>query len=180
MLRTPSACAPSSSDSSAIRFRSRVVQWTRHSRSRSCWIPNATANAPIRTLAIAESETFTASTPAACSSRAASMVRSMRTLRGGSISTETTNCWAASSSASRVGGGAPSASSVARSASAAWAWDGAISVRGAEGPVVVRVSSAARIDAMCSGVVPQHPPTIRAPASTMRGVTCAKYAAPAA
>jgi hypothetical protein len=33
---------------------------------------------------------------------------------------------------------------------------------------------AARINAMCSGVVPQHPPTMAAPASIMRGVTCAK------
>ena len=87
----PSACAPSSSDSRAIRFRSRVVMWTRHSRSRSCWMPNATASAPIRTRAIAESLTLTASTPAAWSSRAASIVRSMRTERGGSISTEMTN-----------------------------------------------------------------------------------------
>ena len=90
MLRTPSACAPSSSDSSAIRFRSRVVKWTRHSRSRSCWIPNATAIAPIRTRAIAESLMLTRSAPASRSSRAASIVRSMRTLRGGSISTEIT------------------------------------------------------------------------------------------
>ncbi len=51
---------------------------------------------------------------------------------------------------------------------------------GAAAPVVVTISSAARIEAMCSGVVPQQPPTIRAPASTMRGVTCAKYPAPAA
>ena len=128
MLRTPSACAPSSSDSSAIRFRSRVVQWTRHSRSRSCWIPNATANAPIRTLAIAELETLTASTPASWRRRAASIVRSIRTDRGGSISTDTTNRRAASSSASRVGGGAPAVPSrAARSASAARGCDGAIS-----------------------------------------------------
>ena len=46
-----------------MRFRSRVVQWTRHSRSRSCWIPNATARALIRTRAIAESEMLTTSTP---------------------------------------------------------------------------------------------------------------------
>ena len=109
MLRTPSAWAPSSSDSSAIRFRSRVVQWTRHSRSRSCWIPNATDSALIRTRAIAESETLTTSTPASRRSRAASIVRSIRMLRGGSISTETTKRRAASSSASRVGGGASSA-----------------------------------------------------------------------
>ena len=106
MLRTPRAWAPSSSDSSAIRFRSRVVQWTRHSRSRSCWIPNATDRALIRTRAIAESETLTTSTPASRRSRAASIVRSIRMLRGGSISTETTNRPAARSSARRVGGGA--------------------------------------------------------------------------
>ena len=41
-------------------------------------------------------------------------------------------------------------------------------------------SSAARIAAMCSGVVPQQPPTIRAPASSIRGVTSPKYPALAA
>ena len=91
MLRTPRAWAPSSSDSSAIRLRSRVVVWTRHSRSRSCWMPKATARAPIRTRAMAESDTLTRSTPEDWRRRAASIVRSMRTLRGGSISTETTN-----------------------------------------------------------------------------------------
>ena len=90
MSRTPRAWAPSSSDSSAMRLRSRVVKWTTHSRSRSCWTPKATASAPIRTLAIAESLMLTASTPAAWRSRAASIVRSMRTERGGSISTEIT------------------------------------------------------------------------------------------
>ena len=119
MLRTPSAWAPSSSDSRAIRFRSRVVQWTRHSRSRSCWIPNATDRALIRTLAMAESDTLTTSTPASRRSRAASMVRSMRMLRGGSISTDTTNRPPASSPARRVGGGASSvgAGGVGRDAS---------------------------------------------------------------
>ena len=38
-----------------------------------------------------------------------------------------------------------------------------------------RASSAARIAAMCSGVVPQQPPTIAAPAATNRGVTSARY-----
>ncbi len=37
-----------------------------------------------------------------------------------------------------------------------------------------RASSAARIAAMCSGVVPQQPPTIEAPAATNRGVTSAR------
>ena len=106
MLRTPRAWAPSSSASRAIRFRSRVVRWTTHSRSRSCWIPKATAMAPIRTRPVAESLTFTTSTPASWSSRAASMVRSMRIERGGSISTEMTNVPSASLRARVVGGGA--------------------------------------------------------------------------
>jgi hypothetical protein len=53
--------------------------------------PNATDRALIRTRAIAESDTLTTSTPASRRSRAASIVRSIRMLRGGSISTETTN-----------------------------------------------------------------------------------------
>ena len=108
MSRTPSACAPRSSDSRAMRFRSRVVKWTRHSRSRSCWMPNATDRQPIRTRAIALSLTLTRSTPAAWRSRAASIVRSMRIERGGSISTDTTKRPAASFSARPVGGGASS------------------------------------------------------------------------
>ena len=64
MFRMPRACAPSSSASRAIRLRSRVVRWTRHSRPTSCWMPKATARAPIRTRPVAESLTFTRSTPA--------------------------------------------------------------------------------------------------------------------
>src|SRR5665647_657125 len=79
MLRTPSAWAPSSSDSRAIKLRSRVVKWTRHSRSRSCWTPKATARAPMRTRAMALSLMLTTSTPASWSSRAASIVRIERT-----------------------------------------------------------------------------------------------------
>ncbi len=37
-----------------------------------------------------------------------------------------------------------------------------------------RASSAARIAAMCSGVVPQQPPMIAAPASTNRGAMSAR------
>ena len=55
MLRMPRAWAPSSSASRAIRLRSRVVRWTRHSRSSCCWMPKATAMAPIRTRPVAES-----------------------------------------------------------------------------------------------------------------------------
>src|SRR5436853_344132 len=52
MFLTPSAWAPSNSDSRAIKLRSRVVKCTTHSRSRSCWMPNATASAPMRTRAV--------------------------------------------------------------------------------------------------------------------------------
>ena len=103
MFRTPSAWAPSSSDSMAIRLRSRVVKWTRHSRSRSCWIPNATAIALIRTRAIAQSLDVDEVDPGSRRSRAASMVRSILMLRGGSISTEMAKRPAVISSASRVG-----------------------------------------------------------------------------
>ena len=52
---------------------------------------------------------------------------------------------------------------------------------GAAGAAVASAaSSAARIAAMCSGVVPQQPPTIRAPAASRRGVTVPKYSALAA
>ena len=53
-------------------------------------MPNATAIAPMRTRAMAESLILTRSTPADLRSRAASIVRSMRIDRGGSISTEIT------------------------------------------------------------------------------------------
>ena len=59
--------------------------------------------------------------------------------------------------------------------------DGAMLGRLVAGPSVVRAtgasaaSSATRIAAMCSGVVPQQPPTIRAPASSRRAVTSPKY-----
>ena len=67
-------------------------------------MPNATAIAPIRTRAMAESLMLTASTPAAWSSRAASIVRSMRTERGGSISTEMTNRRSSRARSRPVGG----------------------------------------------------------------------------
>ena len=50
----------------------------------------------------------------------------------------------------------------------------------AAGEAASATSSAARIAAMCSGVVPQQPPTIRAPAASRRGVTVPKYSALAA
>jgi hypothetical protein len=41
-------------------------------------------------------------------------------------------------------------------------------------------SSATRIAAMWAGVVPQQPPTIAAPASSIRGTIAPKYSGPAA
>ena len=189
MLRTPRAWAPSSSDSRAIRFRSRVVQWTRHSRSRSCWIPNATDRALIRTRAIAESETLTRSTPASRRSRAAAIVRSIRMLRGGSISTETTKRPAA-----RSAGQARRRRRVVRSGDDGSTLDDGLHDRddcsgdGWPARATERARprwrrphrSPRRIAAMCSGVVPQQPPTIRAPAASRRGVTASKYSALAA
>ena len=176
MSRTPSACAPRSSDSRAIRFRSRVVKWTRHSRSRSCWMPNATDRQPIRTRAMALSLTLTRSTPAAWRSRAASIVRSMRIERGGSISTETTNRPAARRSARPVGGGGSSLEVALGRGGQRSTGVGArrgrrrrSAVAGPSSAVAPSVSIATRIAAMCSGVVPQQPPTIRAPWPTIRG-----------
>ena len=123
-------------------------------------MPNATARQPMRTRAIALSLTFTRSTPASRSSRAASIVRSIRMERGGSISTETTNRPAASRSARPVGGGVSPVGAATGEPGAATATTG---VRGSAiagvtsvapaSPVVssrVRVSSssAARIAAM--------------------------------
>ena len=175
MSRTPRACAPSSSDSRAMRLRSRVVTWTTHSRSRSCWIPNATASAPIRTRAMAESLMLTASTPAAWSRRAASIVRSMRTERGGSISTEMTKRRSARARARPVGGRHVTGRGVAVGPAARCATGTGRSAVGALDRLSRHGTSiAARIAAMCSGVVPQQPPTIAAPAASMSSTIAPK------
>ncbi len=217
MSRTPRAWAPSSSASRAIRLRSRVVRCTTHSSPSSRWMPNATASAPIRTRAIAESEMFTQSAPASRRRRAESMVRSMRIDRGGSISTETTYRPVRSFSRRDVGGGASpavrsgaplrieetagtaaagaEAATVARpplagppvvalavpgapAAPAAPATPAAGAV--AEGTAPTARSSAIRMAATCSGVVPQQPPMIRAPAASASGTISANQSGPAA
>ncbi len=189
MLRTPSAWAPSSSDSRAIRFRSRVVTCTTHSRSSSCWTPNATAIAPIRTRAIAESEMLTTSAPASRSRRAASSVRSILMDRGGSISTEITKRPAARAVARPVSGVRVAASGPVASANAdlglapdTVAGRSRLTERACDrrSSAVVRASSATRIAAMWAGVVPQQPPITPAPASSRRGTIEAKYAGSAA
>ena len=165
MLRTPSACAPRSSDSSAIRFRSRVVKWTRHSRSMSCWMPKATAMAPIRTRAIALSLMLTRSTPASWSTAAASIVRSMRTERGGSISTLMTKRPSASRWARRVGGGGHRTrrSSARRGRRVAWRrWPGGAWWRPWPGR---RRGDGVAVAARCRQLVPRHG---RAPGASPR------------
>ena len=153
-------------------------------------MPKATASAPIRTRAIAESLMLRTSVPASRSRRAASMVRSIRMLRGGSISTEITNRPAARARPRPVSG-TRSPCSAGVSANAA---RGLAPEIGAPVSVVVpaaracarrasavrRASSAARIAATCSGVVPQQPPMTCAPASSSRGTIEPKYSGPAA
>ncbi len=127
----------------------------------------------MRTRAIAESDTLTRSAPASWSRRPASIVRSMRTLRGGSISTEMTNRPAASAcprreprSCSIAATGPVSARAVRGVAPAMIEGEGVAEV-GAT--ALVGPSSATRIAAMWAGVVPQQPPMMRAPASSSLG-----------
>ena len=99
----------------------------------------------------------------------------MRTERGGSISTETTNRPSASARAQPASAGAPASGrpSAAAAVVSRWVRAGAVAAASAAaaasvpGATTDRASIAARIAAMCSGVVPQQPPTIRAPASSM-------------
>ena len=115
---------------------------------------------------------LTTSTPAAWSSRAASMVRSMRTDRGGSISTQMTNRPSASARArprgrrrrleagrraGRCDGRRRRWRSGRRSAAAIAARGGSVAARQ---PRVERLRASR---AMCSGVVPQQPPMIARP-----------------
>ena len=137
-------------------------------------MPNATAIAPIRTRAIAESLMLTRSTPASRRSRAASIVRSIRIERGGSISTETTNrplaelgeelAWAAARSPRRPTASARARRRIGRATgdSAAPTGRGRLAAAASASRAAV-ASSAARIAAVCSGVVPQQPPTIDGP-----------------
>src|SRR5664280_1797018 len=157
-------------------------------------MPNATAIAPIRTRPVAESLMLTKSTPASRSRRAASIVRSMRIDRGGSISTAMTNEPSASFRARPDGGVASPTLVVSRrgvrgAAAAAVSppsvsppspspGGGAATARASRSSAT-RASIAARIAPVCSGVVPQQPPMIRAPAETICGTMSPKYAGPA-
>ena len=129
----------------------------------------------MRTRAMALSLMLTRSTPASWRRRAASIVRSMRTERGGSISTLIDEAavgeqlapggWAA---AARVGAAAAARSTMVARGAPAPSGGSAHGVpraapRDAPCQPARSMSSAWRMAAMCSGVVPQQPPTIRAP-----------------
>ena len=142
--------------------------------------------APIRLWARGPSGTLTASTPAARSARACSIIAAGSGPRGGTISTVRTKAPAASRAPSpdrsaRGAGAAPLAGAPTAAGAAA---EGG--VHAAASPAAGVAVPATRVDATipgartaalrtkpaiartCSGVVPQQPPTIRAPASTIR------------
>ncbi len=136
--------------------------------------------APMRTRAMAESLMFTTSVPASRSSRAASSVRSIRMLRGGSISTEITKRRSVRARARRVAGGRSSASASGASASAkaARGLAPATGLGRSRAPAracerrrsaVVMAPRACAMAATWAGVVPQQPPITDAPASSRRG-----------
>src|SRR5215207_8280447 len=113
-----------------------------------------------------ESATLIASTPAALSNRAPSIALAGFKPFGGSISTLTMN-FLPSFCASSVG---PSAADTAEADSnpmrgTECVGPGIVTVDTSDSVVPAQVSTAARIAAMCSGVVPQQPPMIRTPAS---------------
>ena len=103
MLRMPCECAPSSSDWSAIRFRSRVVKWMIVSRPTRRWMWSARLMQPIRTRAIGLSPMLMQSTPTSASSAAPFTIRVGLRPFGGSSSTLTTNFFSASACWSGVG-----------------------------------------------------------------------------
>ena len=105
----------------------------------------------------------TISTPRSLRSLAPCTSFSILWPRGGSSSTDTTNSPASSLRARRVGG-----SVVARPAAAVSTGARAARAGGAATRWGACRSTASRMARTCWGVVPQHPPTMRAPAAIMR------------
>ena len=150
MLRIPRACAPISSAWSAIRFLSREVKWIRVSMPTCCRIMSASESALMRTRAIGLSPMLMASAPAALMSSAPAMHFAGLRPRGGSISTLTTNALAASRCANGVGGSCSAGlRSIGMAVEGLGRWIRVVAGTG---------FSAARMAAMCAGVVPQQPP----------------------
>ena len=170
MLRMPSACAPSRSLWIAMRFRSRDVKWMIGSMPMSRAISTASAtraHAHARHGAVADVDAVDAERSSRCAAPS-SALRGLRP-RGGSSSTLTTNSPAASFSRSvRRGCSSP--------LPRGWRGDrdGRRSRRRATRDAATAAPPrrfhswprASRIAEMCSGVVPQQPPTMFAPAST--------------
>ena len=161
----PSACAPSSIDSSPAIDASRGVRCGIVSSPTTRSIVAEAMSPLIRARARGLSLTSTTSTwPDSCSARASSSIACALPPRGGSISTETTNSPARNflwRSVSRSGSLAETTISRSRTTSR---------VRG------LRSSSTAfRIAAIWVGVVPQQPPMMRAPSSRACAANSAKY-----
>ena len=165
MFRMPSACAPSSIDSSPAIDASRGVRCGIVSSPTTRSIVAEAMSPLIRARARGLSLTSTTSTwPDSCSARASSSIACALPPRGGSISTETTNSPSRSfrwRSVSRSGSLAETTISRSRTTSC---------VRGLRSS-----STALRIAAISVGVVPQQPPMIRAPSSRACAANSAKY-----
>ncbi len=124
----------------------------------------AVGSTDIRTRPSEPSLMSTISTPRSLSSLAPCTSFSMLCPRGGSSSTVTANS-PASSRRCRSVGGAAVVSPVGSATSGRGRRTGVTRAASRSG---ARRSSASRIARMCWGVVPQQPPTMRAPAAIMR------------
>ena len=152
-LRTPSACAPSSTDSSPITVVSRGVTWGIVSIPQLRSIATAAISAFIRARAIGLSLMSTKPTlPDSASRRATASIASLLPPCGGSSSTETTH------SPSRRARARPVSPCAAGAVGARSRWASTGGVVGARS-----TATASAIAAICAGVVPQQPPMMRAP-----------------
>ena len=159
MALRPSPAAPSRSDWRPRTLRSRVVIWTTASSPVSRWIRAATAIDDIRSRAIGLSVTLTPSTPEALNSRAPSTAEDTSVPRGGSTSAVmTSSSGLASLRLRREVSIGPSARC---STTASTTTDSGREARMRFFPATSRAMAR-----MCSGVVPQQPPTMEAPAAT--------------
>ena len=167
-LRRPRAWAPIKSECSATRFRWRSATCMMVSRPRRLWMILAIASALIRLWARGLSATLMASTrPDSLRGLSASRTGATSNPFGGSTSTVTTNFLP--SFLDRFVGSA-TLCGAARSRVPFGA-----GFEGIREPGRCTPTRASRMAAMCSGDVPQHPPTRVAPASTILRAYCATY-----
>ena len=139
-------------------MRSRVVIWTTASWPVSRCTTAATAIDDMRRRAIGLSVTLTASTPQLFAARAPSMAAETSTPFGGSISSVTTN--SSGSASLRLKREVSIAVSATRCAGLSRTTETLAPAAARSAPEI-----AFAMARMCSGVVPQHPPMMAAPAS---------------